>query len=98
MKKVHLIGTNIVTSPLGFGCAQLLRTSSAKQRQRILHAAYDAGIRHFDVARMYGLGAAERELGRFAQNKGISLDDHFHSRFVVQPQLRQNRLGNNDAL
>ena len=69
MKKVHLIGTNIVTSPLGFGCAQLLRTSSAKQRQRILHAAYDAGIRHFDVARMYGLGAAERELGRFAQNK-----------------------------
>ena len=46
-----------------------MRISSTKHRQRILHAAYDAGIRHFDVARMYGLGAAEGELGQFAQSK-----------------------------
>ena len=69
MNKVRLAGTDITTSSLGFGCAQLMRISSTKHRQRILHAAYDAGIRHFDVARMYGLGAAEGELGQFAQSK-----------------------------
>jgi D-threo-aldose 1-dehydrogenase len=39
---------------------------SARERQGLLDAAYATGIRHFDVARTYGLGAAESELGRFA--------------------------------
>jgi D-threo-aldose 1-dehydrogenase len=34
---------------------------------RLLEAAYDSGITHFDVAPMYGLGVAEEELGRFAR-------------------------------
>ncbi len=51
---------------VGFGCAGLMRSASAKHRQRLLAVAFDQGIRYFDVARMYGLGAAERELGRFA--------------------------------
>lgn len=50
---------------LGFGCAQLFRLHYASERQAVLHAAYDAGIRHFDVAPLYGLGMAEAELGRF---------------------------------
>ena len=33
----------------------------------MLDAALDAGIVHFDVAPMYGLGLAEAELGRFAR-------------------------------
>jgi D-threo-aldose 1-dehydrogenase len=32
----------------------------------LLEAAFDAGIRHFDVARIYGTGDAEAVLGRFA--------------------------------
>lgn len=52
-------------APLGFGCAQLFRLHSASERARVLSAAYDAGIRHFDVAPLYGLGLAEDELGRF---------------------------------
>lgn len=39
------------------------------ERERLLATAFDAGITHFDVARMYGLGVAERELGRFLQGK-----------------------------
>jgi aryl-alcohol dehydrogenase-like predicted oxidoreductase len=55
----------LVTSRLGFGCGSLMQVSSRAERQRLLATAFDQGIRHFDVARMYGLGAAEGELGRF---------------------------------
>ncbi len=57
------------TSRVGFGCAGLMRSASGRQRQRLLAEAFEQGIRHFDVARMYGLGAAERELGRFARGR-----------------------------
>lgn len=54
---------------IGFGCAGLMRESSRKARQQVLGAAFEEGIRHFDVARMYGLGMAEGELGRFAKGR-----------------------------
>jgi D-threo-aldose 1-dehydrogenase len=54
---------------IGFGCAGLMRESSRKTRQQVLGAAFEEGIRHFDVARMYGLGMAEGELGRFAKGR-----------------------------
>jgi hypothetical protein len=54
---------------LGFGCASLMRLPSRRRRQALLGEAFEQGIRHFDVARMYGLGAAEGELGRFARDR-----------------------------
>ena len=69
MNKIHLAETGVITTPLGFGCGQLMRTSSSSARQRLLNSAYDAGICHFDVARMYGLGEAEKELGKFIKGK-----------------------------
>jgi D-threo-aldose 1-dehydrogenase len=60
-----LRGTGVVTSRLGFGCAGLFAAATARQRRGVLDAALASGIRHFDVAPMYGLGVAERELGRF---------------------------------
>lgn len=54
---------------LGFGCAGLMQSPSRRHRQRLLAEAYDRGLRHFDVARMYGLGAAEGEVGRFADGR-----------------------------
>ena len=51
------------SSALGFGCASLLRLSEVSEQQRLLDQAVDLGIRHFDVARLYGLGQAEAELG-----------------------------------
>lgn len=41
-----------------------MREGSRSRRERIFDAAYEAGIRHFDVAPVYGLGIAEGELGR----------------------------------
>ena len=46
-----------------------MRVPARTARERVLAAAFDAGIRHFDVARMYGLGAAEAELGRFVRSR-----------------------------
>jgi hypothetical protein len=50
------------TTALGFGCASLFRIPDTEQRQRLLDIAVDGGIRHFDVARLYGLGQSEAEL------------------------------------
>jgi aryl-alcohol dehydrogenase-like predicted oxidoreductase len=61
---VRLDGGELVISRIGFGCASLMRLPSARQRRNLVAAAIDAGLTHFDVARMYGLGAAEAELGR----------------------------------
>lgn len=66
---VTLGGTGLVTSALGMGCAGLYGEPSAAGRMRILDAARASGICHFDVAPMYGLGLAERELGRFARGR-----------------------------
>lgn len=51
------------TTALAFGLASLLRLPDQTDRQRLLDQAVDLGIRHFDVARLYGLGYAEAELG-----------------------------------
>jgi D-threo-aldose 1-dehydrogenase len=58
-----------VGAGLGLGCAELFGLPSARARRRMLDAAFDAGIAHFDVAPMYGLGVAEAELGRFARTR-----------------------------
>jgi D-threo-aldose 1-dehydrogenase len=66
---VKLGTTGIETTALGFGSANLFHLPSAAQRAQVLRAAYDAGVRHFDVAPMYGLGLAESEIGRFARGR-----------------------------
>ncbi|MGH2971489.1 MAG: aldo/keto reductase [Gaiellaceae bacterium] len=49
---------------LGYGTAALGRSRSVRERRRLVEAAYDAGIRYFDTAPLYGAGAAEEALGR----------------------------------
>jgi D-threo-aldose 1-dehydrogenase len=54
---------------LGFGCASLYGLPDKRSRRAILECAYDLGIRHFDVAPMYGLGLAEPELAAFVSTR-----------------------------
>ena len=51
------------TTALGFGCASLLRLPESSDRQRLLDLVVDLGMFHLDVARLYGLGQAEAEVG-----------------------------------
>lgn len=57
---------------LGLGCAalgNLHQPRSDDEAQKILEAAWRAGVRHFDTAPHYGLGLSEVRLGRFLSNK-----------------------------
>jgi D-threo-aldose 1-dehydrogenase len=75
---------------LGFGCASLMRLPSRRRRQALLGEAFEQGIRHFDVARMYGLGAAEGELSRFA--KGRREEIAIATKFGIEPSGKIGRL------
>lgn len=75
---------------LGFGCASLMRIPSRRGRQAILGEAFEQGIRHFDVARMYGLGAAEGELGRFIADRRDQIT--LATKFGIEPTGSFGRL------
>jgi D-threo-aldose 1-dehydrogenase len=80
-----LPGTDIAASIVGFGCAGLFRIPQRSARRTVLDAAYDAGIRHFDVAPMYGLGLAEPELGSWL--KARRADVTVTTKFGIDPTL-----------
>lgn len=61
--------TEVVTSSIGLGCASLFRLPRPADRLTILQTAFSEGIRHFDVAPIYGFGLAEAELGSFLHGR-----------------------------
>jgi aryl-alcohol dehydrogenase-like predicted oxidoreductase len=69
MQTIPLADTNRQTTRLGFGCGSLMGATNRRDSLKLLESAYDAGIRHFDVAPMYGYGEAESCLGDFLQNR-----------------------------
>ena len=69
MRTVTLAGTELTTSVLGFGCNALLGEKTSTNGLALLDAAFDAGIRYFDVARVYGYGEAETLVGKFSKGK-----------------------------
>jgi D-threo-aldose 1-dehydrogenase len=50
-------------SRLGLGLSRLHYLATEKDRIRLIDTARDLGITHFDAARLYGDGVAERSLG-----------------------------------
>lgn len=67
MYTIPLADTNRRTTRLGFGCGSLMGATNRRDSLKLLETAYEAGIRHFDVAPMYGYGEAESCLGEFLQ-------------------------------
>ncbi len=64
--------TGLALSRIGFGTAPLgdLRRAPTEEEARdVLQGAWDAVIRYFDTAPMYGSGLAERRLGDFLRDK-----------------------------
>jgi aryl-alcohol dehydrogenase-like predicted oxidoreductase len=62
MHRVLLKGTILTVSRFGLGTSGLFNVGSSRRRQRLIAAAYDHGITHFDTAPYYGFGVAERDL------------------------------------
>ncbi|MGE0350787.1 aldo/keto reductase [Hydrogenophaga sp.] len=55
--------TDFISRRLGFGCGRLKGGHEKANALRLVHAALDMGIRHFDTAPPYGLGMSEAVLG-----------------------------------
>jgi D-threo-aldose 1-dehydrogenase len=68
MEQIALGTSGRHTTRLGFGCSSLMGATGRRDSLKLLETAYDAGIRHFDVAPMYGYGEAESCLGEFLQH------------------------------
>src|SRR5574343_1778100 len=59
---------NFTVSAIGLGCMNLSHAygipPGPEQGERVLLAALDAGVTHFDTAALYGFGANEQLVGR----------------------------------
>jgi D-threo-aldose 1-dehydrogenase len=73
MMKTRRIGeTELAVTEVSFGAAALgglYRACPREQAMEALDAAWEGGIRYFDVAPWYGLGLAERRVGDFLRDK-----------------------------
>ena len=65
MQTIPLGESGRETTRLGFGCSSVMGALGRGDSLKMLEAAYDAGLRHFDVAPSYGFGEAEACLGEF---------------------------------
>jgi D-threo-aldose 1-dehydrogenase len=63
VQQIKLPGVDSSVSRLGYGTSMLMSRLNQKQSERLLRVAIDAGITHFDTARLYGYGEAETALG-----------------------------------
>src|SRR6266404_8829775 len=74
---------------IGFGCSSLTSVGH-KNAIRLLETAFDAGVRHFDVARYYGYGESEGLLGTFVKARRAQVT--ITTKFGIEPPRRTNAL------
>ena len=87
MQTVQVGTTGRTTTQLGYGCSSLMGAMGRAESLAILEAAFDAGIRHFDVAPMYGYGQAESVVGEFlARHRGQAT---IATKYGIPPAKRQ---------
>ena len=72
MKRRRIGRTSLEVTEFSFGAAALgglYRTCPRDQAMNTLQAAWDSGIRYFDVAPWYGFGLGERRVGDFLRDQ-----------------------------
>jgi len=74
---------------IGFGCSSLSGTGK-KNALHLLSTAFDAGVRHFDIARYYGYGEAEGMLGAFVNGRRAEVT--ITTKFGIAPPRRTSAL------
>jgi len=89
MRAIAIPGVAMPIPVIGFGCSSLTSVDE-KSAQRLLGTAFDAGVRHFDVARYYGYGEAEGRLGRFIKSRRAEIT--ITTKFGIEPPRRTNAL------
>lgn len=69
MRSAVIANTDIRVSRVSFGTASLHHLFGSRRRQRLLSAAAESGITHFDTSPYYGYGLAEADLGCFLRSQ-----------------------------
>jgi D-threo-aldose 1-dehydrogenase len=88
---IDLATTGRKTTRLGYGCSSLMGAMGRKESLAMLECAFDAGVRHFDVAPMYGFGQAEICLGGFlARHRS---DVTVTTKYGIPPAKNQGLIG-----
>ena len=85
-----LLNSGAGISRLGFGTGNLGRLDSKRAALRMLETAYEAGVTHFDTARLYGHGTMEKIVGEFIRGKRGQVT--VATKFGLNPWLRTGRL------
>jgi D-threo-aldose 1-dehydrogenase len=91
METIELGTTGRKTTRLGYGCSSLMGAMGRRESVAMLEAAFDAGIRHFDVAPMYGFGQAESCVGDFLQRHRA--DVTVTTKYGIPPAKNQGLIG-----
>lgn len=73
MRRVRIDGTGLEVSRFALGTASLHRVPVRSKREALLHAAFDAGFRHFDTSPYYGYGLAEAAVGQVLRSRRADL-------------------------
>jgi D-threo-aldose 1-dehydrogenase len=89
MRRIAMPGIGFDIPVIGFGCSSLASVGE-KKAQELLGAAFDAGVRHFDVARYYGYGEAEGMLGNFVKSRRA--DVTITTKVGIEPPRRTSGL------
>ena len=63
LPSIDVYGGQVSITRLGFGCARLFGGAETRASARLIEAALECGIRHFDTAPSYGDGRSEQVLG-----------------------------------
>jgi D-threo-aldose 1-dehydrogenase len=91
MEKIDLGTTGRKTTRLGYGCSSLMGAMDRRQSLAMLETAFDAGVRHFDVAPMYGFGQAESCVGEFlGRHRG---EVTVTTKYGIPPATHQGLIG-----
>lgn len=88
MKKVTLF-EDMESSVIGFGCAPILGAVDSKTSKKAIVQAIENGVNHFDLARSYGYGEAERFVGKLIAplRKELIISSKFGIKANVKSQL-----------
>ena len=89
MREIAVPGISARIPVIGFGCSAISKGGEKKALQ-LLETAFDAGVRHFDVARYYGYGESERSLGNFVKSRRAEVT--ITTKFGIEPPRRTNAL------
>ena len=91
METIDLGTTGRKTSRLGYGCPNAMDAMDRKVSLALLEAAFDAGVRHFDVPPRYSSGAEGNFLGEFFERHraDITVTAKYGVPAVKTPKLLQ---------